>query len=918
MRNEIKSATSKWLNSLQNTLNGSTDNQWANTTQWVASYETPSLRQFADDFNSYQTTTREQKRQQNYDEDMNIMKNLNDAKLNTKDHYVASENNKAIKKTQVAYWIKEFYNTNYEKELEDAWIDFSNMTNEEVIDWYTELNPNSYNVLKSYVLTDTDINNPLELYSYMWWLPTQTEEDMAMNFDGFLRFIQGTSENMASWINETYQWFRNFVNGIQWMFDNEAEYFWAFENFAYDVLWKDVDSLSNIEIYWITEALKNKEIYDEFKPTPRKATTKSAAWISDTMFTVFLPWVKFAISALWADPLTEPVMNAVWKSQSSIWETINWLVPPLRAYRSQLTDTDKEEFDAFVWSLATMRLVGKYWGKVKTYSKDIYKDIIDKMWPDNIISSFENKIKPTNLRPVKPEEIMWENWTDLSKLWDSKLWLPWEKWLVNTKTSEDMYNQAAKIWATTRAYENKKVSDALSQIWEAQLRNIKTYPELYNSIRDNISYLWKLQDSILDTFERTVTEENGKVWWTIDFGNWVITEEYDMPINDYIDFMKEIWWDWKTRSITQAIEQYYKDGKLTTSHIYKMKRALNAVFRKFKKWIDSPEEMRAYTKRVTRISEQLTQIAREMINKEPAFQQLWLDNVLAYTDELQSSNLYTRDLIWDLMNKINKYNADMPNSTIVKKTWTLLWYMLNVSSRPSWLASRLKWPEKFTPVGRQQQLNQMLNRWSNLYKKLDNANTPAEIEKVLDRFNKEYEAEYGKVKEWPIEWEVIDPAEWEKRDDMDAEQALNEIFETVQSENIYPESRMLNVDEKYNWNPVDYTTPTRVDPNGYAARYWQTLEWWKTWLRNWGMDEANIDKFVDNIYKWDNGYKRQQDPLIRVVEEEWLIKNPDSQTVVSAEETARIEEMKKKAIEKAKEEAKKKKEEKKKEKDSKK
>jgi hypothetical protein len=41
------------------------------------------------------------------------------------------------------------------------------MTNEEVIDWYTELNPNSYETLKSYVQTPKDINNPLELYSEM-------------------------------------------------------------------------------------------------------------------------------------------------------------------------------------------------------------------------------------------------------------------------------------------------------------------------------------------------------------------------------------------------------------------------------------------------------------------------------------------------------------------------------------------------------------------------------------------------------------------------------------------------------------------------------------------------------------------------------------------------------------------------------
>lgn len=907
MRDEIKSLAGKWINSLQNISNGVT-NQWQAMLQ-----DTPSLKQFADDFNSYQETQMAQKKKQNYDDNVRIMSNLYDAKLNTNNHYVASESDKAIKKTQVAYWISEFYNTNYEKELAEAWIDFNSMTNEEIIDWYTELNPNSYNILKNYVLTETDINNPLELYSEMWRLPTKTEEDLAMNLDWFLRFIEDTSENMASWINETYQWFRNFVTGIQWMLDKDAEYQWAFENYAYDVLWKDIDSLSDIEVFWITEALKNRDIYNEFKPTPFKATTKSAAWISDTMFSIFMPWAKFVISALWADPLTEPAMNFVWKSQESIWEIVNWLVPPLWLYRSQLTDWDKKEFDAFVWSLVTIWMFGKYWGKQKTMSKDNYTSIIDKIWTDKIIQSFNDKIKPTNLRPVNRSEIIWENGeVNLDGLdAQNKLLSLRDQVLKNAESTEDLYNQAAKIWATSRVYENKLVSDALWQISEGNLRNIKTYPELYNSIRENISYLGKLQDSILDTFERTVTEENGKVWGKIDFGNWVITEEYDTPINDYIDFMEEIWGDWKTRSITKAITQYYNGGKLTTSHLYKMKRALNAAFRKFKKWIDSPEEMRAYTKRVSRISEQLTQIAREMINKEPAFKSLWLDNVLEYTDKLQSANLYTRDLIWDLMNKINRYNRDIPNNTTIRTTWKILWWLLNLSSRPSWLANWLKWPEKLTPAGRQAQLNSMLNKRSDLSKKLDSAKTTAEIEKVLDKFNKEYQAEYGKVSEWPIEWEVIDPAEWERRDDMDAEQALNEIFETVASETIYPESRMLNEDPKYNnWNSVDYTTPTRVTPEWYAARYGQTLESWKKWLRNWWMDEANIEAYIDNISK--NEFKYKQEPLVRVIEEEGLIKNPETQTVVSAEEAARIEEMKKKAKEKIKEDAKKKREEKKK------
>jgi hypothetical protein len=35
------------------------------------------------------------------------------------------------------------------------------------MDWYTELNPNSYDLLKDYIITERDINDPLELYYKM-------------------------------------------------------------------------------------------------------------------------------------------------------------------------------------------------------------------------------------------------------------------------------------------------------------------------------------------------------------------------------------------------------------------------------------------------------------------------------------------------------------------------------------------------------------------------------------------------------------------------------------------------------------------------------------------------------------------------------------------------------------------------------
>jgi hypothetical protein len=61
------------------------------------------LREFADSFNRHQIDAKKAKQRQNYDEDMRIMSNLNEAKISSKDHAVANDSDKAIKKTQVAY-----------------------------------------------------------------------------------------------------------------------------------------------------------------------------------------------------------------------------------------------------------------------------------------------------------------------------------------------------------------------------------------------------------------------------------------------------------------------------------------------------------------------------------------------------------------------------------------------------------------------------------------------------------------------------------------------------------------------------------------------------------------------------------------------------------------------------------------------
>ena len=788
--------------------------------QWQVGF---SLKDWATSLNNTQNVLRKAKQSQSINDDTASITHLAASSINSDDKEITRKSNKAIRETQVARWIKDYYSRIYPEELDKMGINFDDWWGaEDTIKWYLSANPSSTQYLKKYITSDDTKNDPMDLYYTMWWLPSKDEEIVNRGMNAIDAWVWETSKNFMSWIDESAIWLRNFYNWIEWIWNKDALYFWALENYAHEVLGKDTTQLTDLEIYWIQEALKDEETFKMFEPTPQKAVTKTAAWFTDALFTIAAPWAKYIMSLLAATPWTDKWMELVWRTQIWIWQVVNGLIPPLRAYRSTLTDIDKMEFDAWVWSLVTMWALKKYWGKIKYVTKEAYTDLINKIWQKKIISKFL-AIKPQNNLPTA---------SDLNNIKDT--------------TTQEMYNQAAKIWDTTRTYENPKVSSALSQIDPQELRWTRSYSDLNDLVRKSIDTRARLQDSILDTFERFVGKDNGRIGWGANLEYDVSVENYDEPIQEWIDYMREMNPDWKTRNVTDAVSQWYNKWKLSVSKIKKLVRAMNAQSRNFKKWLEW-QELKNHTSKVNRITQQLNQLVKEWLNNEPAFKELWLDNVVEYLDKQESDLLYTRDLISNILNKLNSYEADIPNTNILKKTSKLLNIFRSLKS-PSSAVNELweLWgPEKFNPKYRQSELNSMLNKWADLNETLEKYKTPEEIQKALDKFNEQYQKDFWDVNEWPIEWEVIDPSEWEKRDIYDSNKYLDDIIKVE-----HPEDFMLPEDQRYNWQDwIDYTSPTRVTPEGYAWRYWQTLESWKNMFRQAWLSPEKVDLVVDTLQK---------------------------------------------------------------------
>lgn len=880
-------------------------------------YAAPTLKEFADIFNSHQINIRKAKQQHAAADNMANMENLYDSQTSSKNSNISSQSGRAIRMTQAAYWIRSFYNDNYADELNSAWINLNNMTEPDVIDWYTELNPNSYDILKDYVVTDKDINNPTDLYYTLWFMPSngsvalsdriKTSVNQIANGDweGYwedskantAQYWKDFAKSELSWPTEMYYWLRNFVNWVQWLWNNDSNWLWAMQNYGHEVFWKDISALSDIEFYSAAEALKNPEIYADYVPTPAKWWIETLAWFTDTLFSIAAWPVKLLFSAAEADPLGKPFMNILWWTQEKLmWEWIWWILTfPLQWYVNDLPEQDRKKFYAWLGSVLTLWLAFKSKNSWP-WANDLFKWVMNDLWIDKLIRWFDNKIlSDKSLRPVSPLEL--ESW--LENIPDSMLrqdiqnsnyyeWLPPE-----TRKAIDV--QSEKIINAKTVTENQDISRALAQLDQKVLKNAKTYEDLYKLNRTELENWIKMEDTIAWTIEKTFWPEED-IWAGDDVlvaWKYKWNTEPNHPIREFFDTMKLLTKNAKPniRKALDWYEQKFLAWETTVQDLLNFKRALSQEYIRYKYKKTEWQELVSDSD-IARVYDWLNYLIRDSVETIPEFRDMWLWNIMSTLDNRVSPHLTLRAELLNMINSLNRDLWKIPENITTRRVKNAATWLARLSLR--WILQWIldwaaKSKEKMTsPSDFAENLPNSISQIVKTLKKFPDEQRKLIMDSLaeyLDRKLRWPKESYG----WEVEWEVIeDPWITDDFIDWTSEFERNPYLEDI-VEVVPQESNMLWNDPKYNWNPVDYTNATRVTPEWYAWRKWATSEsyqwkpawdfWtpaefenrqWSPYERTWeaysqameqaGFSVKQIEKVKETLEK--NDYKIKQQPSL--------------------------------------------------------
>lgn len=128
------------------------------------SWNSWSLRDWTRSIVDFQKSTLEQHNMDKEAQKEADAKNLFVSSLNSKDHWVSQECNSTFRLYQVAKWIR-----NYFAKPENWWYDYTNVDDDVLYDGYVKNNPDRKAQLDRYVLDDSQICDPTQLYQDMWW-----------------------------------------------------------------------------------------------------------------------------------------------------------------------------------------------------------------------------------------------------------------------------------------------------------------------------------------------------------------------------------------------------------------------------------------------------------------------------------------------------------------------------------------------------------------------------------------------------------------------------------------------------------------------------------------------------------------------------------------------------------------------------
>ena len=437
----------------------------------------PTLMDRVSQFQTFQSEARAKKQIENIEASNRTKQDLYISWLNTEDHWVAKSCNRAIKLTQVADWIRDFYKDQ---------VDFSDSywTDSNVIKTYIDSNPSSWPYLKAYVTDDEDTTcDPTQLYRTMGWIAWEERREQNTGF-----------YDLLYWKDESSPWpLRRWVSAVVGTIAGLWEWTWEAMKRVYNNVWdiKDIatdDDKSFMEKY--NQILFWELLYD------------TVGWSVWDIIWWGLSWGwKWFTSQQERNTMSDAVAWFVRTLlETETWEdAINWW--------NSLSDEEKKEAEDYLtyidWAinLAWLKFGKAAWPAVERWVTKTISAARDWIWPiawsvDKAIDATKIAIKNKSIKNAVKNEA--KNSALVEEIAD-RVW----QW-----ATKDIWSSVRALQSISKWTKLKKVN-TFKELREKGLERVK---QLVNKVDENLSNYKNKKITLADQNVTTINwEETGKV-----------------------------------------------------------------------------------------------------------------------------------------------------------------------------------------------------------------------------------------------------------------------------------------------------------------------------------------------------------------------------------------------------------------------
>lgn len=419
--------------------------------QWKRFQQSSWLRDWTQNIVNFQNSAIQQQREKfNAEKDNQMMDTFSES-INATSHWVSQECNKAFRKQLVAKWLRDYF-------WETQWIDYSNVEDVPLVDWFIRENPNTKTSIYDFILDDNQVCDPTQLYYDIWI--QQPEEVVTPEEESDMNPLLKAWVDAAWAVTESILWIPKF-------------------------LWKEVADFDawTIKLFWWDEERANKAAEDV------KSFIDNLSFWDESSRTY--KWTKLGSDLILAYLLWRWMFGTnignLWLGTKSLLWAAEWATD--MALYSMISDSElpsNTDLDIWMW----LWWILPYWWLLFKWAKKM----LNKAWQKEIEKSIYDLTKLTESQQDKFLKEFWEVYTEWMK----------SKWLT---TYDDVINYRKEI--------SKRKNDALKAIkWKYQS------PEVEDVLNEVVEYARRTKDPNLEKLENLLNKYNTE-WWldmpTIDY-----------------------------------------------------------------------------------------------------------------------------------------------------------------------------------------------------------------------------------------------------------------------------------------------------------------------------------------------------------------------------------------------------------------